>query len=266
MTDAPTDANGNETAAARLLEHIEGIERELDLKAEIEQRIRDRKAIAKGEGFDIKTMNAIIRERRMDADKIAQEQALLDVYRAALGMLDGTPLGDYTRKMIDEELRKRRGDDSKAPDPKSAGAKKPPGGGMANAPGGLYRPGSTPDDAEAPAPRAPEPAPPPPRPVMAPAEVTPEVVEAARAEGRQWAREGRSLMLNPYPAGDRRRAAFDEGWCAEMQSDGMDLPAAFRRPPKPKKDDAAPDTTGAKKPDGPDAPASSPDQKGGPGR
>lgn len=243
------DERGNETAAARLLEHIEGIERELDLKAEIEQRIKDRKAIAKGEGFDIKTMTTIIRERRTDAEKIAQEQALLDVYRAALGMLDGTPLGDYTRRKIDEELRARRGDDTPAPDdagkgaaPKKPVARKPPGGGgatMPDAPGGVYR---DPDvDVSRPAP--------------APDDL-PADEQGARELGRTFAKEGRSLMLNPFPAGDRRRAAFDEAWCQEMQSDGMDLPSAFRRPKKDK--DAKADA--AKKPEPP-----APDSKG-PGR
>ena len=47
-------------------------------------------------------------------------------------------------------------------------------------------------------------------------------------------RDGKRVIDNPYVAGDPRRAAWDEGWCTEAGSDGMDVPAAWQRT-KPKK-------------------------------
>jgi hypothetical protein len=39
------------------------------------------------------------------------------------------------------------------------------------------------------------------------------------------------VFKNPYVAGDPRRAYWDEGWCEEVGSDGMDVPDAWRRKP-----------------------------------
>ena len=50
-------------------------------------------AEAKSAGFDVKVMRKIIAERRRDKDAVDEEQALLDVYRRALGMLADLPLG-----------------------------------------------------------------------------------------------------------------------------------------------------------------------------
>jgi uncharacterized protein (UPF0335 family) len=50
---------------------------------------------AKDAGFDKKAMRQVIRERAMDPDERIENYATLDDYREALGMLIGTPLGDY---------------------------------------------------------------------------------------------------------------------------------------------------------------------------
>lgn len=60
-----------------------------------------------------------------------------------------------------------------------------------------------------------------------------EDVSAAKQRGREDAAAGTSITANPYLAGDPRRAAWDEGWCEETGSDGMDLPDELK--PKPKK-------------------------------
>ena len=43
-------------------------------------------AEAKGRGYDTKALRQIIRERRRDKDDLAEERAVLDLYREALGM------------------------------------------------------------------------------------------------------------------------------------------------------------------------------------
>ncbi|HEY8948485.1 MAG TPA: GapR family DNA-binding domain-containing protein [Rhizomicrobium sp.] len=72
-------------------------------------------------------------------------------------------------------------------------------------------------------------------------------LDAARDEGREAAREGVSVLKNPYMAGDPRRAAWDEGWCAESGSDGMDIPDAWKpkKKDKKKKSDGEPDKSDA---------------------
>lgn len=56
----------------------------------------------------------------------------------------------------------------------------------------------------------------------APRESVPEVdVDGAFELGRQYARDNRAVIENPFPFGDPRRAKFDEGWRRENGGDGM---------------------------------------------
>lgn len=71
----------------QLRSFIERIERLEDEKKEISDQIREVFAEAKGEGFDVKTMRQVLRLRRMKQDELAEQDALLDIYRQALGML-----------------------------------------------------------------------------------------------------------------------------------------------------------------------------------
>jgi len=82
---------------------IERIERLEDEKAEVAAQIRDVYAEAKGNGYDARTMRQIVRERKLTPQERAQRDALLDAYRADLGMLADTPLGQAA---VDQE-RKR---------------------------------------------------------------------------------------------------------------------------------------------------------------
>ena len=72
---------------------IERIERLEEEKKGIADDIRDVYLEAKGNGYDGKTMRAIIKERKLDAHERAEMEALLDTYRNALGMYADTPLG-----------------------------------------------------------------------------------------------------------------------------------------------------------------------------
>lgn len=79
---------------ARLLSLIERIERLTAEKKILSEDITEIKQEAKAAGYSVPVMMQMIKERAMDADKLAEWQALCDTYRASLGMLDGTPLGD----------------------------------------------------------------------------------------------------------------------------------------------------------------------------
>lgn len=48
---------------------------------------------AKDAGFDVKAMRQIVRERKIAKDKREAFEAVLDVYKHALGMLNDLPLG-----------------------------------------------------------------------------------------------------------------------------------------------------------------------------
>ena len=72
---------------------VERIERLEEEKKGIADDIRDIYAEAKGDGFDVKALMAIVRLRKQDADKRAEHEAILEAYMHALGMLADLPLG-----------------------------------------------------------------------------------------------------------------------------------------------------------------------------
>ncbi|MEE8500284.1 MAG: GapR family DNA-binding domain-containing protein, partial [Kiloniellales bacterium] len=43
-------------------------------------------AEAKGDGFDVKTLRQVVQLRKMDSDDLAEREALLDIYKRALGL------------------------------------------------------------------------------------------------------------------------------------------------------------------------------------
>lgn len=69
-------------------------------------------------------------------------------------------------------------------------------------------------------------------------------VKAARSAGQIAAKAGAKIIDNPFVAGDPRRAAWDEGWCAETGSDGMEIPEAWRRASAKKKSKGKDDEPG----------------------
>jgi uncharacterized protein (UPF0335 family) len=74
-------------AGERLKSFIERIERLEEEKRALGEDIKEVFAEAKGNGFDTKIMRQIIKIRRMDKDDLDEQEALLDVYMRALGML-----------------------------------------------------------------------------------------------------------------------------------------------------------------------------------
>jgi uncharacterized protein (UPF0335 family) len=58
-----------------------------DEKKEKADDIRDVYAEAKGNGFDTRALKSIVRRQRADAKKLAEHEALVETYMAAMGML-----------------------------------------------------------------------------------------------------------------------------------------------------------------------------------
>ena len=71
----------------QLTAFIERIERLEEEKKTIADDIRDVYAEAKGSGFDVKALRTIVRLRRQDAEERREQEAILETYMHALGML-----------------------------------------------------------------------------------------------------------------------------------------------------------------------------------
>lgn len=72
---------------------IERIERLEEEKAALANDIKEVYAEAKGNGFDTKAIRKVIRIRKLDAAEREEQDAILELYMSALGMLADTPLG-----------------------------------------------------------------------------------------------------------------------------------------------------------------------------
>ncbi len=73
-------------AAGELRQFIERFERLEAEKKDIADRQKEVMAEAKARGYDVKVMRKVIALRKRDADDIAEEEAVLEVYKSALGM------------------------------------------------------------------------------------------------------------------------------------------------------------------------------------
>jgi uncharacterized protein (UPF0335 family) len=73
-------------SAEQLRLFIERIERLEEEKRGMMDDIKDVFAEAKSTGFDPKIMRAIVRLRKMEKHALDEQDALIDTYRAALGM------------------------------------------------------------------------------------------------------------------------------------------------------------------------------------
>jgi uncharacterized protein (UPF0335 family) len=73
-------------AAGQLKAFIERVERLEEEKKTISDDIKDVYAEMKGTGFDTKAVRTIIRLRKKDQAERQEEEAILDLYKAALGM------------------------------------------------------------------------------------------------------------------------------------------------------------------------------------
>jgi uncharacterized protein (UPF0335 family) len=95
MTEKPGIGH-NSVAPSRdqikgIVDRIERLEAE---KKALADDIRDIYTEAKLNGFDTKILRQVIRLRKQDTAERQEQEALLDLYLHALGMLAETPLGE----------------------------------------------------------------------------------------------------------------------------------------------------------------------------
>ena len=81
MSDDPYNVTADE-----LRQFIERAEQLAAEKADVAEQEKELFAEAKGRGYDTKVMRKVIALRKRRPEEIAEEEAVLEMYRAALGM------------------------------------------------------------------------------------------------------------------------------------------------------------------------------------
>ncbi len=81
-----TATESGEVAADRLRSFIERVERLEEEKAALGTDIGEVYSEAKGNGFDVKIMRKIVALRKLDSSDRAEQDAILALYRDALGI------------------------------------------------------------------------------------------------------------------------------------------------------------------------------------
>lgn len=92
-TTSPANPN-SQSARDELRSFIERYEQLESEQKTIMDAKKEVMAEAKGRGYDVKVLRKIVAERKRNADDVAEEEAILDMYRAALGMASYAGQGD----------------------------------------------------------------------------------------------------------------------------------------------------------------------------
>lgn len=74
-------------AAGELRQFIEQYEQLESEKQDVAEQQKELMAEAKSRGYDTKVMRKVIALRKRDKDDIAEEEAILEMYKSALGMV-----------------------------------------------------------------------------------------------------------------------------------------------------------------------------------
>ena len=85
MNDASPDSSYRVTAD-ELRQFVERFERLEAEKKDIAEQQKEVMSEAKARGYDTKVMRKLITMRKRDSDDLAEEEAILQLYREALGM------------------------------------------------------------------------------------------------------------------------------------------------------------------------------------
>ncbi|MEM9580950.1 MAG: DUF2312 domain-containing protein [Pseudomonadota bacterium] len=86
MTDVTDPGSSYRVTADELRQFIERVERLEAEKKDIADQQKEVMAEAKARGYDTKVMRKVIALRKREPDDIAEEEAVLEMYKEALGM------------------------------------------------------------------------------------------------------------------------------------------------------------------------------------
>jgi uncharacterized protein (UPF0335 family) len=83
MNTTPDSYNVGAEELRQIVEQIENLELE---KGDIAAQIKDQYESAKGRGYDTAVLKLVIKLRKQKPDQVAEQEAILDMYKSALGM------------------------------------------------------------------------------------------------------------------------------------------------------------------------------------
>jgi uncharacterized protein (UPF0335 family) len=90
MNDASNESfSTTAVAAGQLKSIVERVERLEEEKKAVAEQIRELYAEAKANGFDTRTLRKVVSLRKRSTEERQEEEALLELYLSALGMLPG---------------------------------------------------------------------------------------------------------------------------------------------------------------------------------
>lgn len=72
--------------AGELRQFVERYERLESEKKDIAESMKEVMAEARGRGYDVKVLKKLIAIRKRDSSEVSEEEAILEMYRQALGM------------------------------------------------------------------------------------------------------------------------------------------------------------------------------------
>ena len=73
-------------ASSELKSFVDRLERLQAESKEIADQVKEVKAECKSRGYDVKVVTRLLALRKRDPDDVAEEEALLDMYKEAIGM------------------------------------------------------------------------------------------------------------------------------------------------------------------------------------
>lgn len=83
MSDVTDNYSVTAEELRQFIERIEQLDAE---KADLAEQAKEVMAEAKGRGYDTKVIRKVIALRKRKPDEIAEEEAIMEMYKAALGM------------------------------------------------------------------------------------------------------------------------------------------------------------------------------------
>ena len=86
LSPVPPTSNEGGVAGERLKSFIERVERLEEEKTALMEDIKEVYAEAKATGFEPKIMRKMVSLRKLDIEKRREEEELLELYKAAIGM------------------------------------------------------------------------------------------------------------------------------------------------------------------------------------
>ncbi|WP_313349114.1 DUF2312 domain-containing protein [Paracoccus sp. (in: a-proteobacteria)] len=81
-----SDDTNYSVAAGELRQFVERIEHLEGEKKDISEQIKEVYAESKSRGYDGKALREVIALRKRDRDEVAEQEAIVDMYKSALGM------------------------------------------------------------------------------------------------------------------------------------------------------------------------------------